>query len=84
MSEVLHVCVDIRGLLKNTQFPAGYRNLLIDNDGETLNPEAARDYLMDCLAKGWKVLPMGECPGFSYETGCPGHACDDDEAERGR
>jgi hypothetical protein len=64
----IHMCQDIRGALKNwkkkdyqTAFP-------------TLSVDEAREHLLDCLAKGWKVLPFGSpCEGFSYQDGCPGH-----------
>jgi hypothetical protein len=34
--------------------------------------EAKRE-LLNQLAMGRKVLPIGDCDNFSYETGCPGH-----------
>ena len=34
----------------------------------------ARDRLLDQLQAGRRYLPVGEaCPGFSFESGCPGH-----------
>jgi hypothetical protein len=32
-----------------------------------------RSALMDEIAQGHEVLPTGECEGFDYKTGCPGH-----------
>lgn len=29
--------------------------------------------LCDELAKGRRVLPLGECDNFDYQTGCQGH-----------
>ena len=73
MSKRIHLCVDIRGLLNNTRFPSGYRNLIANDDAEMLSPHAAREALYDHLAQGHKVLPTCDCEGFSYQTGCPGH-----------
>jgi hypothetical protein len=40
-------------------------------------------FLMECLQKGWEVLPLGQpCEGFSYQTGCPGHEQPDRPDER--
>ena len=44
----------------------------MDNGKECTDKEA-RDYLKECLNKGYKVIPFGECEGFDYQTGCPGH-----------
>ncbi len=79
MSTITHMCVNIRGFMRNAKFPRGYRNVIVNDEGKMLSPEDAREYLFDCLAKGWKVLPLGECEGFSHETGCPGHACEEEE-----
>jgi len=35
--------------------------------------EEFKNSLYDELAKGHEVIPMGECEGFDYKTGCPGH-----------
>jgi hypothetical protein len=43
-------------------------------NGQKLSGKEVREVLYDELAKGRKVIPMGEpCEGFSYDTGCPGH-----------
>lgn len=68
-----HLCVDIRGMLKNTVYPLGYRRLLMNDDMEYLSPKAARDELLDRLSKGEKVIATCDCEGFSPQTGCPGH-----------
>ena len=68
-----HMRLDIRGCLKNTAYPSGFRDLVRDDDGNTLSPEDAREWLLDELAKGHKFLPVSDCEGFSFETGCPGH-----------
>lgn len=43
------------------------------NDGSTYSPNELKLAFMDELAKGREVIPIGECEGFDYKTGCPGH-----------
>jgi hypothetical protein len=39
-----------------------------------MNGDEAWNALADELAKGHRVIPVGDaCEGFSYQTGCPGH-----------
>ena len=46
----------------------------IDVDGKTLNThEEVKQFLLECQAKGWKVLPMSKCDNFDYQKGCLGH-----------
>lgn len=73
MSRTIHVCVDIEGLLNNTRFPSGYVGMLQTKDGKPMEPHAARQYLYQAIRDGKRVLPTGDCEGFSFQTGCPGH-----------
>lgn len=68
-----HMCIDLRGVLRN--FTAReWRGCVTRDDGSTLTPDEVREYFMDELAKGRRVIPFGKpCEGFSYETGCPSH-----------
>lgn len=69
MSRIIHVCLDIRGALRNRD---GWK-AVSSSDGKKVTKVEAREWLMDRLAEGKRVLPMGECEGFNYQTGCPGH-----------
>lgn len=69
----IHMCADIRGMLKNHSRKGSLKGVFKDETGRGLSDEEARDYLYDCLAKGWKVIPYGECDNFDYQTGCKGH-----------
>lgn len=80
LSTIIHVCVSIRGFLKNERFPTGYTKLLKRDDGTYASPSEAREYFMDALAKGWKVLPTCDCEGFDYEKGCPGRRVGDEKS----
>lgn len=78
MSRVFHMSVDIRGLMSAKK--SQRKNLLRREDGRYMTPDEAFDALADQLAMGRKSLPFGEkCEGFSYETGCPGHATKPDD-----
>ena len=70
---IVHGGVSVRGLLRR---PRGQlRRTLVDPDtGRSLSPDEAREKLMDLLASGVEMLPLGEpCEGWSDKTGCPGH-----------
>lgn len=69
----LHVCLDIRGALRWSR--RRLARLFRTEDGRRYMTAAeAHETLCDELAKGRKVLPLGEpCEGFSYQTGCQGH-----------
>lgn len=67
----IHMCVDIRGVLRWPDRQLA--GMFTDDDGRKMKGHEVRDKLLDCLAEGKKVLPMGQCEGFDYQTGCPGH-----------
>lgn len=73
MGSSFHAALDIRDALR--QDKRAMAGAFRDASGQVLTPDEARDFLFDCLVKGWRVLPMTPvpCDGFSYETGCPGH-----------
>jgi len=70
-----HRGVDIRGAIRRLgRSRAKWAVGITDGEGNTKTREAAIDALMDELASGRRVLPVGKpCEGWSYETGCPGH-----------
>src|SRR5580765_1797039 len=70
--KTVHMCLDIRGALMNYG-PSDYVGMFKRDDGSLMSWREAKATLMDELAKGRKVLPFGDCEGFDYETGCPGH-----------
>lgn len=77
MKKRVHMVVDIRGVLRwpNRKL-AG---MFVHEDGRSLSGPDAREFLLDQLELGHRVLPMGEpCEGFSYQTGCPGHEVTDE------
>ena len=71
--KTIHMCADIRGMLENYTRKCSLNGVFKDDDGRSLTHEEARNYLYDCLTKGWKVIPYGDCDNFDYQTGCKGH-----------
>ena len=77
MRRITHCCVDIRGALR---WPAKQLKFLLRHpDGRGMTADEVREALLDELAKGREVLPVGDpCEGFDYKTGCPGHETPDE------
>lgn len=75
MSNIIHLAIDLRGLLNNYQ--GREIDIFIDDDGRPLSDVQARIYIEQCLAKGWSLIPScddKECPEFDhFFNGCPGH-----------
>ena len=72
--EIRHMCSDIRGMLRNHTRKNSLDNIFRDaKTGRSIGDAEAREYLYDCLAKGWRVIPLGDCDNFDYQTGCKGH-----------
>ena len=69
----MHMCADIRGMLNNHTRKGSLKGMFKDEAGREISHEEARDYLYDCLAKGWRVIPFGDCDNFDYQNGCRGH-----------
>jgi hypothetical protein len=62
--------LDIQGGINNAKMLKG----AITVDGKTLNTvKEVKDFLRGQLALGRRVLPMGDCDNFDYQTGCKGH-----------
>ncbi len=66
--------MNIKGCLENHR-KKSMKGLFTHDDGTSCTDQEARDYLYECLGKGWKVIPLtDECEGFDYfGNGCPKH-----------
>lgn len=65
-----HCRLDISGGIKNARM---WRNC-ITVDGWLLRTEKeVRAFFREQQAMGRKVLPIGDCDNFDYQTGCMGH-----------
>lgn len=74
---LIHVCLNVRCALlnwSNREFRHMVRN------GQPLSPREARAALLNELARGHEVIPIGPaCEGFDYSGGgCPGHDIDEE------
>ena len=80
MSRMMHFAQDVRGALRNWDKRMMKRmasSIIVD--GKRLKTaDEVREFFMDCLASGKELLPMGDCEGFDYKTGCPGHEYPDE------
>lgn len=78
MSTLYHVELSIEGALKKSDEELD--GLMNYEDGTPLTGAEARQELLKCKEKGWRLFPVGECPEFDHQTGCPGHP----ESEEGK
>ena len=67
--------MNLEGVLRN--YKGKKINFFNDENGKELTDKEARQYIQECLGKGWKKIPLGgedNCEGFDYlGGGCPGH-----------
>ncbi len=70
--KTMHFCLSVRGALrsKDRQLKVMFKD---KETGRYVSAGKARDILMDHLAAGREVLPLGKCEGFDFKEGCPGH-----------
>lgn len=74
MKRSIHLSLDIEGGIQNAKSLCG----AIKVDGRTLETEQeVRAFLREQQAMGRRVLPMGDCDNFDYQTGCRGHLVED-------
>lgn len=73
-NKIIHLSVSIEGLIRNSG-KKSMKGFFSDENGRDLSDKEVRQYLAECLAKGWKLIPFfSECEGFDYfGGGCPGH-----------
>lgn len=65
-----HMCICIAGVLR---YPDSKLQKLFTDNGTHRPGKIVRKWLELQLSEGKRVLPMGECEGFDFQTGCPGH-----------
>lgn len=67
--------LNLEGLLRNHKNKK--INIFDKDEGGQASDKEARQYVQECLNKGWKVIPLGGedcCEGFDFfGGGCPGH-----------
>lgn len=81
MAQVIrHMSANIEGMLRNYG-KKSMAGLIEDENGKPMSDKQARLFLAECKAKGWRLIPCGDCEGFDYQTGCPGHPVTNEEPE---
>lgn len=78
--KTVHMCMDVRGALHNWS-DREMQGVFTDADGKPLSIREAKEFLMDEIAKGHRVIPIGDCDQFDFQTGCPGHITSCPESE---
>ena len=79
MTRRIHSCLSVEGWLSRAvrATKAERKRITLgmtDDAGRPLTFEQAYEAMLQELAQGHRMLPVGKaCEGFSYETGCPGH-----------
>jgi hypothetical protein len=69
-----HMCLSIKGALNNAKYKKNHTKSYADNDdGSPMTYGELKEFLTQSLAEGKRVLPMGDCDNFDYQTGCRGH-----------
>lgn len=77
MRKTLHVCLDLRGAIRNFQ-ASKWKRVVTDDSGRYLSPDEVKEFFLDELASGKRVIPYGKaCDGFDFQKGCPGHPIDE-------
>lgn len=77
MKRKVHMCLNIEGAIRNAK---DLKGCITTDDGKVLNTVAEiREFMRGQLAMGRKVLPIGDCDNFDYQTGCKGHIIEEDE-----
>lgn len=68
-----HLSVNIAGLLREAG-QESMEGMLTRDDGSPASDQEVREHLGDLLAKGWKLIPVGDCSNFDPQKGCQGHS----------
>lgn len=69
---IVHMCLSVRGALCWPK--RRLAKLMRRPNGSYATADESREALLDWLAEGWEVLPLGDaCEGFDPKKGCPGH-----------
>lgn len=72
--KTIHMGLSVRGALKWGRRQQRALAKCFTVDGVRLKtPEQLQDFLLDRLAEGNEVIPMGPCDNFDSKDGCRGH-----------
>lgn len=71
---MIHVCLDIEGGIRNAK---DLKGCIIVDGKKLMTVDEVKHFLREQLTMGRRVLPMGDCDNFDYQTGCKGHVIED-------
>ena len=74
----IHMGVSVRGAIGRLSRSRAKMAPGMSGNGRPLTRVEAIDALMNHLAAGQELLPLGDCDLWDYKTGCPGHVIEDD------
>lgn len=78
-----HMSVNIAGFIRNHSKLKDWSGYFTDENGKDFNDAEARKFIQQCLHKGWKLIPCGDCEGFDhFGGGCPGHPITKEQYEQ--
>lgn len=70
MAKIIHSGLDVRGALK---WPKGkLKGMFKHESGRFTTADESRNILLDELAEGHEILPLGPCENWDWKTGCQG------------
>lgn len=72
MSKSYHLCIDVRGVIRNWK-DKELVNLFRGDKGEKLTAAQIKDELIQHIAQGHDVIPAAKCDNFDWKKGCQGH-----------
>ena len=77
-NRIIHCCLSVAGGIRNAESLKG----CITVDGKTLvEVKEIKAFLQKHLDMGHRVLPVGDCDNFDYQTGCLGHIAEGKEEQ---
>jgi hypothetical protein len=81
--KTIHLSQSITGPLKNWTLKEwkAATEYITRTDGSRFTVDQLKEAFVEELAKGHKVIPIGECDNFDWEHGCRGHAHSEGDAD---
>ena len=82
MTTSYHLTASVRGMLNwpSSELRRALKYMTKDDGSRFGSVYELRDALMDELAKGREMLPIGACDNHDWKTGCRGHKSNEDAA----
>lgn len=70
--ELHHMCISVKGALLHNK-PRKMAGWMDHEDGTPMTGKEVYAQFKKAEFEGKRVLPMGDCDNFDYQTGCRGH-----------